>query len=104
MTTNLNETNAKIEVKHPYFQTFIALSILTVIEVAIGNLPSSTIVTIVLLLFALAKVGLVVAIFMHVKYEKNPALIIFGVFIVPLMAGLILILTIWQDFRGTAGA
>ena len=104
MTTNTNETNAKIEVKHPYFQTFIALLVLTVVEVAIGYLPSSAIVTVVLLLFALAKVGLVVAIFMHVKYERNPALIIIGVFIVPLVAGLILILTIWQDFRGTAGA
>ena len=104
MTTNVNEANINIEVKHPYFQTFIALLVLTVIEVAIGNLPSSTIVTIVLLLFSLAKVGLVVAIFMHVKYEKNPVLIIIGVFIVPLTAGLILILTIWQDFRGTAGA
>ena len=81
MTTNEIESKEKIVVKHPYFQTFIALLVLTVIEVAIGYLPSSSLVTMVLLIFALAKVGLVVAIFMHVKYEKNPALIIFGVFI-----------------------
>jgi caa(3)-type oxidase subunit IV len=104
MTNNVNESDGKIVAKHPYFQTFIVLLVLTVIEVAIGYLPSSSLVTLVLLIFALAKVGLVVAIFMHVKYEKNPVLIIIGVFIVPLMAGLILILTIWQDFSPTTGA
>ncbi len=82
----------------PYLQVFIALAVLTIVEVAIGTIDTSPGKVAVLLLLAIAKAALVAAIFMHVRYEKNPASIIIVAFIVPLFGALLLSATIWSDY------
>lgn len=90
---------------HPiYLRTFIALTILTVVEIAASYLPEGTYRVVILLLLAVSKAALVGAIFMHVKYDKHPIFLTVSVFLVPLIAGSILIFTTWKDFRGVAGA
>ncbi|MHA2251597.1 MAG: cytochrome C oxidase subunit IV family protein [Candidatus Kariarchaeaceae archaeon] len=83
----------------PYLQVFIGLAVLTLIELGVGYLESSAFVILLLLGLAIAKAALVAAVFMHVWYDKNPKLIVFGAFVVPIIAGIILLLTVYADYR-----
>ncbi len=87
-----------------YKNTFLALTIMTIVEVAASYLPDGAYVTVILLLLAVAKAALVGAVFMHIKYDKTPWLLTLSVFVVPLAAGSILIFNVWKDWRGVAGA
>ncbi|MDH5645144.1 MAG: cytochrome C oxidase subunit IV family protein [Candidatus Heimdallarchaeota archaeon] len=86
--------------KSPYLNALIALAVLTIVEVVYGVImDSGTVTTIVLMTFAVAKAAVVFAIFMHVKYEKNPKEIIIGAVIIPLICAVVLIVTIHSDWR-----
>ena len=88
------------EKPHPYLQTFIALTVITIVEVAVSYLDKGPALTAVLMLLAVAKAVLVGAIFMHIAYDKQPRFLVIAVFIVPLLAGSILLLSIMMDWRG----
>lgn len=98
-------TITKTEVHHEskeeiYLRVFIALGVLTLIEVIIGSQLETDIFKVVLLMtLAIGKAALVAAVFMHIKYDKNPKLIIGFSFILPLLGGLFLTLTLWKDYR-----
>lgn len=98
--TKMSDTEYK---KHPYLQTFIALAVLTAVEVGVSNLDGP-VVTAILLLLAVGKAALVGAVFMHIAYDKRPAFLVVTVFLIPLMAASILIFSVWKDWRGTAVA
>jgi len=98
VTTN-EEPHTDHELK-PYLEVFIALAILTLIEVAIGEtMETSALKVILLMTFALVKAGLVAAVFMHVWYDKDPKRIVIISFIVPLIGALILASSILADYR-----
>ncbi|MCE7737664.1 MAG: hypothetical protein GPJ54_22425 [Candidatus Heimdallarchaeota archaeon] len=88
-----------IDMADTYLKVFIALAVLTVIEVGIGYLDTSVGKVVVLLTFAVVKAALVAAIFMHVKYEKDPKIIVMFSFIVPLIGAIVLASVIWADYR-----
>ena len=76
-----------------YFYVLLALAVATVIEVAIGSNAEAWGITpwtklILLLAIAIFKASLIVAFFMHVKYEPRPLLLIILVFGVPLFVTL----------------
>ena len=87
------------EKAHPYLQTFIALTVLTLVEVGVSYAPDGGLITAVLLLLAVGKAALVGAVFMHIAYDKNPKMIVAFAFILPLIGGAILILSILNDWR-----
>ena len=88
-----------IDMADTYLKVFIALAVLTVIEVGIGYLDTSPGKVVILMAFALAKAAMVAAIFMHVKYEKDPATIVIFAFIIPLIGAIVLTSVIWADYR-----
>ena len=99
-TTEKTETAGHdINMEQQYLQVFIALAVLTIIEVALGSLDTSAGKAAILILFAVVKASLVAAIFMHVKYDRNPQIIVIFAFIVPLIGALILGSVIYADYR-----
>ena len=85
----------------PYLQALGALAVLTVIEVIVGSLEGTDfIVVFILAILALAKAAIVIAVFMHVAYEKDSRHIIFFSFILPMIGVLLLSFTIGLDYRG----
>ena len=99
-TTEQTETTGHdINMEKQYLQVFIALAVLTIIEVALGSLETSAGKAALLILFAVVKASLVAAIFMHVKYDKNPKTIVVFAFIVPLIGAIILASVIFADYR-----
>ena len=85
----------------PYLEVFIGLAVLTVIEVILGTLiDTGPVKIIVLMTLAFLKAAAVAAIFMHVRYEKDPRLIVIFAFILPLIGALLLTLVILSDYRG----
>ncbi|OLS29255.1 MAG: hypothetical protein HeimC2_01020 [Candidatus Heimdallarchaeota archaeon LC_2] len=102
MSTKTEQTEHSghdINMEKQYLQVFIVLAVLTVIEVAIGSLDTSASKAAILILFAVVKASLVAAIFMHVKYDRNPKIIVIFTFIVPLIGALILGSVIYADYR-----
>lgn len=105
--SNVTETTDKtpemgghsVDMADTYLRVFIALAVLTVIEVGIGYLDTSVGKVAVLMTFALVKAAMVAVIFMHVKYEKDPKTIVIFSFIVPLIGAIILASVIWADYR-----
>jgi cytochrome c oxidase subunit IV len=69
-----------------YFAVFGALTVITVIEVIAAYIPVIRVP--VLLLLSFAKAYLVVAFFMHLRYEKR---ILTWVFLLPLIFGAVMI-------------
>ncbi len=99
-TTEKTEMSGhSIDMADTYLKVFIALAVLTVIEVGIGYLDTSVGKVVVLMTFALVKAAMVAAIFMHVKYEKDPKTIVIFSFIVPLIGAIVLASVIWADYR-----
>lgn len=88
----------------PYEQVFIALFVLTIIEVAIGEAMDTSPIKVAILVFlAVCKAALVAAVFMHVRYSKNPRMIVIMSFIVPLIGAIILGTVILKDRRPELG-
>lgn len=83
----------------PLLGAFIALLILTIVEVGIGYLPGSTVVTAILMILAVAKAVIVGAVFMEIAYDKDTGKIVLYVFIVPLITVLFLVFAIVADWR-----
>jgi cytochrome c oxidase subunit 4 len=72
----MNETPAQ---KRPYIQVFVALAVLTAIEVGFASLSiSNTIRIFVLLALAAAKAALVALFYMHLRYDHRLLAIIGG--------------------------
>ncbi|MHA2028010.1 MAG: cytochrome C oxidase subunit IV family protein [Candidatus Kariarchaeaceae archaeon] len=88
-----------VDMADTYLKVFIALAVLTIIEVGIGYIETSVGKIAILLTLAVAKAGMVAAIFMHVKYEKDPKLIVLFAFIVPLIGAIVLGSVVWADYR-----
>lgn len=99
MSTEMTNQSEEIHANRPYIEAFIALAVLTIIEIGVGTLASTTLVLVILGLLAVAKGGIVVAVFMHVAYEKDTRNIIFFCFLLPLVGVLILSSTILLDYR-----
>lgn len=99
MSTSTTNQHEIVHENRPYVQAFLALGVLTIIEIGVGTLASTIPVLIVLGLLAFAKGGIVVAVFMHVAYEKDTKNIIFFCFVLPVIAVLILSATITLDYR-----
>ncbi len=79
-------------IKRPYIPVFIALGILTLIEIQIPGLDISKASQIfVLMMFALGKGSLVVLYYMHVRYEPR---LLGLVAIIPLLMALVLVFTL----------
>ncbi len=101
MSTTTEQTDhSEINMEQQYLYVFIALFVLTIVEVALGSLDTSASKAAILILFALVKVALVAAVFMHVRYDKNPKQIVIFAFIVPLIGALVLMSVIYADYRG----
>ena len=91
--------NQHIDMSDAYLNVFIALAVLTVIEVGIGYLDTTVSKVVILLTLALVKASMVGAIFMHIKYAKDPKTIVMFAFIVPLIGAIVLASVIWADYR-----
>jgi len=99
--SNVVESETK-ELHHelPLMQSFIALLVITVIELIISEIDmSDQIATPLLLLLTIAKAIIVGAVFMEIAYDKDVKSIITYVFIIPMIAVSFLIFTIIADWR-----
>ena len=102
--SNVVESETK-ELHHelPLMQSFIALLVITVIELIISEIDTDTlsdqIATTLLLLLTVAKAVIVGAVFMEIAYDKDVKSIITYVFIIPMIAVSFLIFTIIADWR-----
>ncbi|MCY3414146.1 MAG: cytochrome C oxidase subunit IV family protein [Candidatus Heimdallarchaeota archaeon] len=71
--------------KRPYVPVLIFLAVLTIVEIAVGQVMATGPASLFILLFmALVKAGTVVSFYMHVKYESKPSLLVAIVFLIPL--------------------
>lgn len=100
--SNIMENETK-ELHHelPLMQSFIALLVITVIELIISEIDKlgDQIATPLLLLLTVAKAVIVGAVFMEIAYDKDVKSIITYVFIIPMIAVSFLIFTILADWR-----
>ena len=101
--SNVVESETK-ELHHelPLMQSFIALLVITVIELIISEIDNDQfdqIATLLLLLLTVAKAIIVGAVFMEIAYDKDVKSIITYVFIIPMIAVSFLIFTIIADWR-----
>ena len=100
--SNIVENETK-ELHHelPLMQSFIALLVITVIELIISEIDElgDQIATPLLLLLTVAKAIIVGAVFMEIAYDKDVKSIITYVFIIPMIAVSFLIFTIIADWR-----
>ena len=100
--SNVVENETK-ELHHelPLMQSFIALLVITVIELIISEIDElgDQIATPLLLLLTVAKAVIVGAVFMEIAYDKDVKSIITYVFIIPMIAVSFLIFTIIADWR-----
>ena len=101
--SNIMENETK-ELHHelPLMQSFIALLVITVIELIISEIDNDQfdqIATLLLLLLTVAKAIIVGAVFMEIAYDKDVKSIITYVFIIPMIAVSFLIFTIIADWR-----
>ena len=88
--------------KHPYERVFLALAIITAIEILASlEFPASlrALQISLLLILAVSKAVLVAMFFMHIKYEKRPIALTITVFGVPLLLALPLALLTVLDWR-----
>ena len=84
----------------PLLPAFIALLVMTVVEVLIAEIANGASWTVpILLLLTVAKATTVGAVFMEIAYSKDTRRIVTFVFIVPLIAVFFLIFTILADWR-----
>jgi len=92
--------SAMLEEHHdlPLLQAFVALLILTILEVLFSEL-NGTIFNGVLLTLTVVKAIVVGAVFMEIAYDKETTRIISFVFVVPFIAVMFLIFTIAADWR-----
>ncbi len=68
----------------PYFKVLVILAVLTIIEVSVTYTGiSEAILLWILLSLAFVKANLVIAFYMHVKYEPKPWLLYTIVFVLP---------------------
>ena len=80
----------------PYMMVFVALAVLTAIELGVAFLPwSKTAIIIVLLLLAVWKALLVALYYMHLRFEPNRLRILA---IAPLPLAVILVVAVIQEF------
>ncbi len=91
-TADGSTTELPLLLRRPYIPVFIALGILTLIEIQVPSLDISKNSQIfVLLMFAIAKASLVVLYYMHVRYEPR---LLPLVAIIPLIMALALVFTL----------
>ena len=81
-----------------YTITLAVLLVITVIEYFVNFMETSTIKIIILAVLSFVKAAFIVAIFMHVKYQKDRKVIIFFGFIIPLILMVYLALVVYYDF------
>ena len=81
--------------KRPYMQVFVALTVLTAVEVGLANLEFARSLQIILLVvLAAAKAILVAMFYMHLRYDK-PILAVIGGF--PFFLAVVMALIILAD-------
>ncbi len=91
-TAEGSTTDVPLMLKKPYVPVFIALGILTLIEIQIPGIEiTKNSQVFVLMMFALAKATLVVLYYMHVRYEPR---LLPLVAIIPLLMALALVFTL----------
>ena len=87
----MSETHPKIN----YGAIFLALLVLTIIEVFAASLPiSKLLIALVLITFAIIKAGLVAMFYMHLKFEK---ILLAAIVIAPFIFSIILVLLVGFD-------
>ncbi len=92
MSTNTQHT--KHVPAKTYVGVFVALAVVTAIEVGITSvIPDKTLMVIVLLALAAAKALLVMAFFMHLRYDPKTysLLLLFPLFMAVLLAAVVLV-------------
>lgn len=93
MSTDTKHAAKRIPAK-TYVGVFVALAVVTAIEVAItGFIADKTLMVIVLLALAAAKALLVMAFFMHLRYDTKTysLLLLFPLFMAVLLAAVVLV-------------
>jgi caa(3)-type oxidase subunit IV len=114
MSNKLEEYTPKIHGKEPYEQVFAALFVVTLVEISVSYMRSNDFLNMessdlgnamsigLLIILAIAKVSLIASFFMHLKYERDPKLIVVLCVLIPLIGITMLTLTMYFDFRGVA--
>ena len=101
----ITETHLTHEINHPAKYTFekviLTLVVITIIEVLVSldfpeNLRALQIT--ILMILAIIKAALVVAFFMHVKYEKRPLALTLMIFGFPLSLSIPLVVLTVYDY------
>ncbi len=81
-----------------YTITLAILLVITIIEYIVNFMETSVIKIIILSILSFVKAFFIVAIFMHVKYQKDRNVIIFFGFLIPLILIVYLAVMIYFDF------